>query len=373
MTLLGLENANQVSDEYYHFSSSCAESSSIDTLFGYLFKSMNRSEQIAVTLIKHLVNWCLVDQDIARFVFESPPPCLRFARFSDCFITYAKEIKIDAQARAQRMGSRALDPEDVLKAEMADEIIAKEEEISGLFQPWIEEQETQLEGKDEADFKAYESTTALEEDCDTLLRSYPPAVVIGPAANDTEVSLGKAQDDQQIVQIEVKAVSRKYAYSTPTGLYNMACPENKLRGTSHPIATQDYFQWAESNGVQPVVSPAPEGSTRFDQIAQESENLLAVVMTPMKEMQKSSSLELTVKLNLVGDSTSSNVHLPLTSLKGYTSAKEATTVFALVKIDPSKAEWFTGGELNIKVKAKEIRGRDDYDDMGMGGRFGRRR
>lgn len=202
---------------------------------------MNRSEQIAVTLIKHLANWCIEDQDIAQFVFESPPPCLRFARFSDCFVTYAKEISIDVQARKVRMGDRGLDAEDTLKAEMADEIIAKEEEILAVFQPWIEAQVAQLESKDEADFATYESTTTLEAPCDTLLRSYPPAVVIGTAANDTEVSLGQAQDAQQIVNIEVKAVSRKYAFSTPTGLYNMACPENKLRGTSHPIAAQDYF------------------------------------------------------------------------------------------------------------------------------------
>ena len=50
-----------------------------------------------------------------------------------------------------------------------------------------------------------------------------------------------------------------------------------------------------------------------------------------------------------------NVNLPKTQLKFETTSRDPKLAFAFLKIDPSKAEFCTGNNLNINVRAKENR------------------
>jgi len=40
-----------------------------------------------------VIEWCLEDEAIAKYVFNSPPPSLRFARYTDCLFALPSEIR----------------------------------------------------------------------------------------------------------------------------------------------------------------------------------------------------------------------------------------------------------------------------------------
>ena len=58
----------------------------------YEKRSTNQNKKSFVTMLRHLIQWCIDDSRIKDFVFNSPPPSLRFARFSDCFKFYVEDV-----------------------------------------------------------------------------------------------------------------------------------------------------------------------------------------------------------------------------------------------------------------------------------------
>ena len=44
-------------------------------------------------MLNYLVSWFIEHDDLAKYVFESPAPNIRFSKYSDLFEPYAQEIK----------------------------------------------------------------------------------------------------------------------------------------------------------------------------------------------------------------------------------------------------------------------------------------
>ena len=87
-----------ISDENMAFKSETCEGMS-DCLLGCLAKAKGRDNPSCAAMINNISDWCLEDETIARYIFDMPGPCLRFARYSDALVIFAEEIKAETLAK----------------------------------------------------------------------------------------------------------------------------------------------------------------------------------------------------------------------------------------------------------------------------------
>lgn len=103
--MYGLGTITMISDENHSFKSEACENMS-DCLLGCLNKTKGRDNPTCTVMINHVINWCLEDETIARYIFRVPGPSLRFARYSDCLLTFAEEIKAETLEKQKRSAGR---------------------------------------------------------------------------------------------------------------------------------------------------------------------------------------------------------------------------------------------------------------------------
>ena len=94
-----------MNDEYYSFKSGCCEGQN-DCVLGALYKQKGRDNIICAMMINHLVDWCLEDEIIAEYVFNTPASTLRHPRYTDSLMVYAEEIKAEVLEKVARMKGR---------------------------------------------------------------------------------------------------------------------------------------------------------------------------------------------------------------------------------------------------------------------------
>ena len=146
-------------------------------------------------------------------------------------------------------------------------ILEKKDAIEQRFQPWIDEQMGQLSNI--SGFEGYAENTALPGECPTLLKSFPPGLVINDVIPEKTQKLQEVKDVQSLCTVTLNQVTCRYAYSTPTGSFNLVCPDQKHKQPGN-FQGVDYFKWCEDNEVAPAIQPVEEGTTRFESIARTS-------------------------------------------------------------------------------------------------------
>ena len=85
----GLELVDMVSEEYLSFKCGIVKGVS-DAFLGSLFKSKGRMDSQCISGLRHLVEMCAEDDEVARYIFNQPSPSLQFARYTDWFFPYAE-------------------------------------------------------------------------------------------------------------------------------------------------------------------------------------------------------------------------------------------------------------------------------------------
>ena len=78
-------------------------------------------------------------------------------------------------------------------------------------------------------FEGYAENTALTGECPTLLKSYPPGLVLGEAVHEKTQKLLEAQDSNRLATVTLNQLTCKYAYSTPATYHNLVTPESKIK------------------------------------------------------------------------------------------------------------------------------------------------
>lgn len=72
--------------------------------------------------------------------------------------------------------------------------------------------------------------------CNEVIKHFPPQLIIGPpVAADREIY---SLDSDPNVRVQMFEVDHEYAYSAPTGLFNLAAPHVGRR--THPYAIETY-------------------------------------------------------------------------------------------------------------------------------------
>jgi len=71
----GLELVELISDEYIQFKSCCVKGIT-DAFLGQLFKAKGRMETQCIIGLRYLIEMCLEDEEVAKFVYHSPSPSM---------------------------------------------------------------------------------------------------------------------------------------------------------------------------------------------------------------------------------------------------------------------------------------------------------
>lgn len=209
--------------------------------------------------------------------------------------------------------------------------------------------------------------------CDEVIKHFPPQLIIGqPAAADREIY---SLDSDPNVRVQMFEVDHEYAYSAPTGLFNLAAPHVGRR-THYAIET--YEQHVKANMKQKAAQENAEGKdlSEQQQMSQEdraaaqgtgtavdefvsparpwaTHKRVAPVLMRVLLTNKSETEDIKVWYRLgTKNGAGANVRLPLSSKKAYISARSQTIIETYIKIDPTKDYFFENmAEVEVELQA----------------------
>jgi len=227
--------------------------------------------------------------------------------------------------------------------------------------------------------------------CDEVIKHFPPQLIIGqPVAADREIY---SLDSDPNVRVQMFEVDHEYAYSAPTGLFNLAAPHVGRR--THHYAIETYEQHVKANMKQKAAQENAEGKdlSEQQQMSQEdrveaqgtgaaaeefvsparpwaTHKRVAPVLMRVLLTNKSETEDIKVWYRLgTKNQAGANVRLPLSSKKAYISAKSQTIIETYIKIDPSKEFFENMAELEVELLATI---KDQKEAEGTRGKYPKR-
>ena len=139
----GLELVELISDEYIQFKSCCVKGIT-DAFLGQLFKAKGRMETQCIIGLRYLIEMCLEDEEVAKFVYQSPSPSMQYARYTDWFFLYAEQLKESTNNQIKN-SQTTLQEYHRNRLDSLDFILSMQEKLESIFAPWKEEQKAKLE------------------------------------------------------------------------------------------------------------------------------------------------------------------------------------------------------------------------------------
>jgi hypothetical protein len=373
----GLELVDKIGDECLQFNSPVLFAATDEALVAQIIKCKGRFDQQCIACLKELLGLMAKDQDVAKFVWNLPPYNYQSARFIDWFRPYLQE-----QIAEQNRMTTGIGTYYKAKMDMLNKAMAHLEALEPLFKE-LEGQQMERMAKCMADGGSGEFKDIAEHwigaTCKEVIRHFPPQLVIGrPVAAEREIF---ALDAESHVRVRIFEIDHEYAYSAPTGLFNLAAPHVARRTNHYSIET--YEQHAKSTMKQrPIQEQAdaedlsepqqmsqedrPEAQTAASTAVEEwtsparqwaTSSRVAPVLMRVLLTNTSETDDVKVWYRLgTKNPAGANVTLPLSSRKAYISAKSQTVIENLVKIDPTKDYFFSDMSdivVELEATAKE--------------------
>lgn len=224
----GVELVDRINEEAVKFVSPVLLGAAGDeALIAQIVKCKGRFDVQCISCLKELLSVMRKDKEIARFVYHLPPSTYQCARFTDWFRPYLEEQLADP-ARA----SAATNSYYRSKYELLAKAVAHLDALEPTFAEFEQEQVSTLEtclktgGVGFTDLSGHWAGTNNDE----AIRHFPPQLVVGKqVADDREVFV---DDSHPLVRVEIFEIDCEYAYSAPTGMFNLQLPHIEAR-TSH--------------------------------------------------------------------------------------------------------------------------------------------
>ena len=228
--------------------------------------------------------------------------------------------------------------------------------------------------------------------CSEVIKHFPPQLIIGqPVAADREIY---SLDSDPNVRVQMFEVDHEYAYSAPTGLFNLAAPHVGRR--THHYAIETYEQHAKANLKQKAAQENAEGKDQSEQQQMSQEDgpeaqgasiaaeefvsparpwathkRVAPVLMRVLLTNKSETEDIKVWYRLgTKNEAGANVRLPLSSKKAYISARSQTIIETYIKIDPTKNYFFENmADVEVELHATI---KDHKETGGTRGKYAKR-
>ena len=392
----GLELVDRVNEEATKFASPILFGAAGDeALLAQIVKCKGRFDVQCISCLKELLSLMRKDPEIARFVYHLPPSTYQCARFTDWFRPYLEEQLADPSRASASTNQYFKHKYDLLA-----KAVAHLDALEPTFAEFEREQRDKLnrcisgEGGEAAGFTDLAKNWAGTES-EEVLKHFPPQLIVGKqVADDREVYV---DDSHPLARLEIFELDCEYAYSAPTGMFNLQLPHVELRTSLYQTQSYEQYKAAQAHeaaksqqretpdsGAEPEAEdpqattegtaetgaeqPTSKASARsWEEGKREGPILLKVVLT---NKTQDKDLKVWYRLGTKASASSEvNVALSVSSRKAYLYAKNQKIIETLVKIDPSKPFFFA--DINdIQIELDAVIRNPEGHQTGSGGATG---
>ena len=188
--------------------------------------------------LKSLIEMCLDDVEVAKFVYHSPSPSLQYARYTDWFFPSAEALRETTMNQINNSATTLLDyHRNRLNA--LDFILTSREKLEETFAPWKNAQMEALDNLPQGAFTGLADHTLVKV-VDEVIPSYPPTYIVGPCTPELPSTV-ILEKDTELATVTLVEVNCEYMYSNPQGLFNLSAPEKMWRTPTY--SNISYNSW----------------------------------------------------------------------------------------------------------------------------------
>ena len=263
----GVELVDRINDDSTKFHSPVLiGAAGEEALLAQIMKCKGRFDVQCISCLKELLSVMKKDKDIASYVYHLPPPTYQGARFTDWIRPYLEDQQADP-ARAAVAQNNAYYKS---KYELLGKALGHLDAIEPTFKEFEAAQLAKLEkcmkegGLGFTDLSGHWAGTNNDE----VIKSFPPQLIVGKQVeDDREIYL---DDSNPLVRVEIYELDCEYAYSAPTGLFNLQLPHIEARASLYQ--SQSYEQYKRAQSRQAASQDAQTDGSTAASGAQEPES-----------------------------------------------------------------------------------------------------
>jgi hypothetical protein len=223
----GVELVDRVNEEATKFTSPILFGAAGDeALIAQIVKCKGRFDVQCISCLKELLSLMRKDPEIARFVYHLPPSTYQCARFTDWVRPYLEEQLADPSRASASTNQYFKNKYDLLAKAVAH--------LDALEPTFAEFERQQCELLDTCLTQGGVGFTDLAghwagAKSDEVIKHFPPQLIVGKqVADDREVYV---DDSHPHVRLEIFELDCEYAYSAPTGMFNLQLPHVEVRAS----------------------------------------------------------------------------------------------------------------------------------------------
>lgn len=237
----GLELVDKINEDSMKFASPILFGAADEALIAQIVKCKGRFDVQCISCLKELLSLMRKDNVVARFVYHLPPAAYQCARFTDWFRPYLEEQLADPSRASAATNQYYRNKYDLLAKAMSHL-----EALEPTFAEYEREQREKLDlclaKKDEFSDLA---TNWAGMKSSEVIKHFPPQLIIGKqVAEERQVFV---YDEDPYVKVEIFELDCEYAYSAPTGLFNLQVPHVELGASAWQ--TQSYEQYKRAQAA----------------------------------------------------------------------------------------------------------------------------
>ena len=230
----GLEVIDRINEEAIVYRSPILYGAVDDALIPQILKQRGRFDVQCISRLKELLSMMRKKETIARFVYHLPPCTYQSARFTDWVKPYIDEQLADPARQTAATNNYIRG-----KFALLEKAAAHYEALEPLLQKYEEEQRVQLEaslagGEHFSDLSEHWVGATSAE----VIRSYPPMLLVSSQIGEEREIF--RFDDDPLVTVQVFELDCEYAYSAPTGRFNIQVPHIEARNLYQNQSYVDY-------------------------------------------------------------------------------------------------------------------------------------
>jgi hypothetical protein len=250
----GVELVDRINDDSTKFVSPILLGAAGDeALIAQIVKCRGRFDVQCISCLKELLSVMRKDKQIARFVYNLPSQNYQCARFTDWFRPYLVEQLADPARAAASTNAYYRS-----KYELLGKAIAHLDALAPTFEEFDQEQQAKLDKclKQEGDLgftdlsENWAGTTNAE-----VFKHFPPQLIVGKQVADEREVL--VDDSHPLVRVEIFELDCEYAYSAPTGMFNVQLPHIEARASLYQ--SQSYEQYKRAQASEAAKNEAADG------------------------------------------------------------------------------------------------------------------
>mmetsp|Transcript_18286 Transcript_18286/g.31275 ORF Transcript_18286/g.31275 Transcript_18286/m.31275 type:complete len:924 (+) Transcript_18286:1615-4386(+) len=231
----GVELIDRINEEVVSFMSPLIQGSNDEALLAQIVRCKGRNDLQCITCLKELLSLMAKDKAVARFMFHQPSHSYQFARYIDWFKPY---LVVEQASSGYNSMS---DYQKQHKQHLVEKALTHLNSLEGTFDELREEmlqQVNAMKEEDPARFKDIEENWIGFDNLDVLQR-FPPTLLLGKQLDDGKIAFENDEDEQ--IKVTGFQLVCEYAYSAPTGSFNLQVPHLPRRVLI--TQTQSYQQY----------------------------------------------------------------------------------------------------------------------------------